>query len=86
MDKLKKARAKADDLAEEHGDKIKGGIDKAAAAAEKRAGPKHAQKIRDGAAKAKKAVDDAAEPDSAREPGRAEKPPAQPPPTDGTAA
>ncbi|HWH45249.1 MAG TPA: antitoxin [Thermoleophilaceae bacterium] len=68
MDRFKKVRAKADDLAEEHGDKIKDGIDKAARAAEKRAGPKHADKIRKGAQKAKGAVDDAAKPDQAETP------------------
>lgn len=75
MDRMKKLRSKADGLAEEHGDKIKEGIDKAAKAAEKQAGPKHAAKIRKGASKAKQAVDDAAGPD-ARGPGAGGHPPA----------
>lgn len=76
MDRFKKVREKADDLAEEHGDKIKDGIDKAARAAERRAGPKHAGKIRKGAEKAKGAVDDAAKPDQAEGSDAPEDPPA----------
>lgn len=64
FDDLKK---KADDLAEDHGDKIKQGIDKAADAAEAKLGPEHADKIDKAAAKAHDTVDDMAR----KEPGEA---------------
>lgn len=68
MDQLKKVaggvKHKADDLAEKHGDSIKGGIDKAAGLAEKKL-PKSKRKAVGGvAAKAKGLVDDLAEPDA----------------------
>jgi hypothetical protein len=68
MDQLKKVagdvKHKADDLAEKHGDSIKGGIDKAAGLAEKRL-PRSKRKVVVGVAgKAKGLVDDLAQPES----------------------
>ena len=52
-----KARGKLTDAVDKHGDKIAGGIDKAADAADKKTGGKHGAKIDTGAAKAKDALD-----------------------------
>lgn len=76
MDQLKKVvggvKHKADDLAEKHGDSIKGGIDKAAGLAEKRL-PKSKRKVVGGvASKAKGLVDDLAQPDVGDRPRTAE--------------
>jgi hypothetical protein len=49
-------RKKAEHVADEHGDKIVDGIDKAAGFAEKKTGGKHTDKIESGAEKAKEAV------------------------------
>jgi hypothetical protein len=49
-------RKKAEHVAEQHGDKIVDGIDKAAGLAEKKTGGKHTDKIETGAKKAKEAV------------------------------
>ena len=61
LDKFKKtadeAKDKAEDLAEEHGDKAKLGIDKAADVIDDKTGGKHTEKIEDGADKAKDAID-----------------------------
>jgi hypothetical protein len=83
LDQLKKVagdvKHKADDLAEKHGDSIKGGIDKAAGLAEKRL-PKSKRKVVGGvAAKAKGLVDDLAQPESGDQSGD------QPRPTDAAA-
>ncbi len=68
LDKVKKlvggARSKADDLAEEHGDEIKSGIDKASDLAEKKLGKSKAKQVDSVADKAKGFVDDLAEPES----------------------
>lgn len=65
LDKVKKAaegaRARAGDLADQHGDKVKSGIDKAADAVDKRTKGKHGDKVRKGADKAKAVVDDLAD-------------------------
>lgn len=76
MDQLKKVagdvKHKADDLAEKHGDSIKGGIDKAAGLAEKRL-PKSKRKVVGGvASKAKGLVDNLAEPDAGERPRAAD--------------
>jgi hypothetical protein len=55
-------RNKAEDLAEEHGDKIVDGIDKAADLADQRTGGQHGDKIDSGAEKAKAYVQKLAEP------------------------
>ena len=52
-----KARGKLTDAVDKHGDKIAGGIDKAADAADKKTGGKQGAKIDTGAAKAKDALD-----------------------------
>lgn len=57
MDKLKGAKDKAADLAEEHEEKIDDGIDKAADFADDKTGGKHSDKIDSAAEKAKGAVD-----------------------------
>ena len=78
MDQLKKVagdvKHKADDLAEKHGDSIKGGIDKAAGLAEKRL-PKSKRKVVGGvAAKAKGLVDDLAHAEPGDESGDGPRP------------
>jgi hypothetical protein len=52
-----KAKGKLTTAVDKHGDKIAGGIDKAADAANKKTGRKHGAKIDTGAAKAKDALD-----------------------------
>jgi hypothetical protein len=54
FDRLKKQATKAVD---DHGDKIAGGIDKAAAMADKKTGGKHHGQIASGTSKAKDALD-----------------------------
>jgi len=54
---LDKARGKLTQAVDKHGDKIAGGIDKAAAEADKRTGGKHHDKITGGATKAREALD-----------------------------
>ncbi len=54
MDKIKKQATKAVD---QHGDKIATGIDKAAAAADKKTGGKHQDKIAKATGKAKQGLD-----------------------------
>lgn len=53
---LDDAKAKLGDAVHKHGDKISGGIDKAATTIDQRTGGKHAAKIDSGAAKAKEAL------------------------------
>lgn len=61
MDDLKKTAEKAagtaNDLADEHGDKAKDAIDKAAELADAKTGGKHTDKIETGADKAKGVID-----------------------------
>ena len=57
MSFLDKAKAKLTDAVDQHGDKIADGIDKAAAAADKKTGGKYADKIATGTDKAKQALD-----------------------------
>ena len=52
---------KAKDLAAEHGDKVKEGIDKAAEAADDKTGGKYSDHINQGADKAKDVIDDLAD-------------------------
>ncbi len=54
---LDKAKGKLTDAVDKHGEKISGGIDKAAAAADKKTGNKHHDTIAGGAEKAKDALD-----------------------------
>lgn len=53
---MDKAKAKLDQAVDQHGDKITSGIDKAAAAADKKTGGKHAGKIANATGKAKEAM------------------------------
>ena len=80
LDKLKKTanqvKDKADDVAEQHGDKVKSGLDKAGGFIDKRTGGKHSSKIEGVVDKAKKTVDDLAEPESG---GRRSEPDEGPP-------
>ncbi len=54
---LDKARGKAAEAVDKHGDKIAGGIDKAATAADKKTGGKHTDKISGATSRAKDALD-----------------------------
>ncbi len=54
---IAKLRGKVTDAVDKHGDKISDGIDKAAAAADKRTGGKHSDKIAKGVSKAKDGLD-----------------------------
>ena len=58
FDKFKK---KAADMAGEHGDKIEGGIDKAAEFADEKTGGQYSDKIEGGTEKAKEMLDDLGE-------------------------
>jgi len=57
MSFLDKAKAKLTDAVDKHGDKISGGIDKAAAAADRKTGGKHTDKIAGATGKARDALD-----------------------------
>jgi hypothetical protein len=54
---------KADDLAEEHGDQMKGGVDRAADMARAKVGDEHDGKVDQAADKAKDAIGDLQRPD-----------------------
>jgi len=54
---LDKAKAKLTDAVGKHGDTISGGIDKAAAAADRKTGGKHTDKIAGATGKARDALD-----------------------------
>ena len=54
---LDKLRGKASDAVDQHGDKIAGGIDRAADLADMRTGGKHRDQIDSGADRAKDALD-----------------------------
>lgn len=54
---LDNLKDKAEDLAEEHGDKIEGGIDKVADIVDDKTGGKYSDKIESGAEKAKDVVE-----------------------------
>jgi hypothetical protein len=64
----KTAKHKADDLAEQHGDKVKSGIGKAGDFVNKRTHGKHAEKIDRVVETGKDKVDDLAEPEPGDEP------------------
>ena len=57
MSFLDKAKAKLTDAVDKHGDKIAGGIDKAAAAVDKRTGGKHHDKIAGATSKVRQGLD-----------------------------
>lgn len=54
--KLGRAKGKLDQALDQHGDKITGGIDKAAGAADRRTGGRHADKIARARVRAKDAL------------------------------
>ncbi|MGW4029415.1 antitoxin [Streptomyces sp. NPDC004838] len=74
--KLAPAKDKVSDLAQQHGDKIEHGLDKAAKAVDSRTKGKYSGKIETGAGKAKEALDRIAHKDG----GGTPPPPASPPP------
>ncbi|MFH8792085.1 antitoxin [Streptomyces sp. NPDC017941] len=65
-DKLAPAKGKASDLAQQHGDKIDSGLDKAAQLVDRRTKGKYSKQIRTGTGKAKEALDRFAEEDDGR--------------------
>ncbi|MBD9733965.1 antitoxin [Streptomyces sp. NPDC012461] len=79
--KLGPAKGKVSDLAQQHGDKIQSGLDKAAKTVDQRTKGKYSDRIQTGTGKAKDAVDRLAHKD---EPGSGagggSTPPAGPPP------
>ena len=54
---LDNAKGKLADAVDKHGDKIEGGLDKAAALADDKTGNKHTDKLETGVGKAKDALD-----------------------------
>ena len=79
--KLDDLKAKAQQAAAQHGDKIKDGLEKAGKMANQKTGGKHASKISQGLEKAKGAIDKLGQngPGSPTPPPAS--PPASPPPT-----
>jgi hypothetical protein len=73
--KLAPAKEKVSDLAQQHGDKIEHGLDKAAKAVDSRTKGKYSGKIESGTGKAKEALDRIAHKDDGKSP-----PPSSPPP------
>ncbi|QDY79376.1 antitoxin [Streptomyces qinzhouensis] len=74
--KLAPAKEKVSDLAQQHGDKIEHGLEKAAKAVDSRTKGKYSDKIETGTGKAKEALDRIAHKDD----GGTPPPPASPPP------
>ncbi|MGV9311709.1 antitoxin [Streptomyces sp. NPDC003691] len=74
--KLAPAKEKVSDLAQQHGDKIEHGLEKAAKAVDSRTKGKYSDKIETGTGKAKEALDRIAHKDGGTPP----QPPASPPP------
>ncbi|MER5225293.1 antitoxin [Streptomyces flaveus] len=80
--KLTPAKGKVSHLAQQHGDKIEQGLDKAAKLADKKAKGKYSNKIQTGTGKAKGALDRPAHKEGdGREGGATPPPPAPPPPS-----
>ena len=78
--RLAPARSKVSHLAQEHGDKIDQGLEKAAKVVDEKTKGKYSDKIRTGTGKAKEAVDRLAAPDDGKGTGGAATPPPPPPP------
>lgn len=79
-DKLAPAKAKVAGLAQQHGDKIDQGLDKAAKVVDAKTKGKYSDKIQTGTGKAKDAVDRLAEtPDEGKGTGGGPTPPTPPP-------
>ncbi|MBG0852040.1 antitoxin [Streptomyces spinoverrucosus] len=79
--KLTPAKGKVSDLAQQHGDKIQHGIDRAAKVVDERTKGKYSDKIHTGTDKAKGAMDRLAHKDERDTGGGATTPPSGPPPT-----
>ncbi|MEU0116620.1 antitoxin [Streptomyces bobili] len=79
--KLSPAKDKVSGLAQQHGDKIQHGIDKAAHVVDERTKGKYSNKIESGTGKAKGAVDRLAHKDKPGAAGDTFTPPSTPPPT-----
>ncbi|WP_053851046.1 antitoxin [Streptomyces sp. NRRL B-24085] len=78
--KLSPAKDKVSDLAQQHGDKVQHGLDKAAKVVDEKTKGKYSGKIQTGTGKAKDAMDRLARHDGTQGPGAGGTPPAAPPP------
>ncbi|MFI0515963.1 antitoxin [Streptomyces sp. WSLK1-5] len=78
--KLNPAKDKVSGLAQQHGDRIHHGLDKAAKVVDKKTKGKYSDRIRTGTGKAKDAMDRLAHQDGSEGPARDTTPPASPPP------
>ena len=78
--KLSPAKDKVSGLAQQHGDKIQHGLDKAAKVVDEKTKGKYSDKIQTGTGKAKDAMDRLAHHDGTQGPGDGNPPPASPPP------
>ncbi|MEU7583065.1 antitoxin [Streptomyces sp. NPDC041068] len=78
--KLAPAKDKVSDLAQQHGDKIDQGLDKAAKVVDEKTKGKYSDKIQAGTGKAKDAVDRLAGQDEGKDTGGGATPPSPPSP------
>ncbi|MET7730842.1 antitoxin [Streptomyces sp. NPDC005402] len=78
--KLSPAKDKVSGLAQQHGDKVQHGLDKAAKVVDEKTKGKYSGKIQSGTGKAKDAMDRLAHNDGTGGPGGGSAPPASPPP------
>jgi antitoxin protein of toxin-antitoxin system len=78
--KLAPAKGKVSDLAQQHGDKVTHGLDKAAQAVDKKTKGKYSDKIQSGTGKAKGAMDRLAHKDDTGKGATPTAPPPEPPP------
>ncbi|MEU6120871.1 antitoxin [Streptomyces sp. NPDC047123] len=78
--KLAPAKDKVADLAQQHGDKIDQGLDKAAKVVDEKTKGKYSDKIQAGTGKAKDAVDRLGGTDKGKDAGESTAPPSSPPP------
>src|SRR3954467_7781047 len=78
--RLAPARDKVSDLAQQHGDRIAHGLDKAAKVVDEKTKGKYSGTIETGTGKAKDAVDRLAHRDGTSKPGGGTPPPSAPPP------
>ncbi|ATL30934.1 antitoxin [Streptomyces formicae] len=78
--KLAPAKDKVSDLAQQHGDKIDQGLDKAAKVVDEKTKGKYSDKIQSGTGKAKEAVDRLAGTDEGKDAGGGATPPSPPSP------
>ncbi|MFJ5772599.1 antitoxin [Streptomyces sp. NPDC093094] len=78
--KLSPAKDKVSGLAQQHGDKVQHGLDKAAKVVDEKTKGKYSNKIHTGTGKAKEAMDRLAHKDGTGAPDRSAPPPDSPPP------